>query len=277
MVYYLYDVFGRRRRNSRRERENKTSQPADGFPESNSDHNINNPTAIILILISSLLIKVFIGKSIRNPKYPPVIGTVFHQLLYFKNLYDRQTEDARKYATFRLLSTGESDPRNVQHILKTNFANYSKGQYNQEITKDLFGEGIFAVDGDKWRQQRKLASFESEETAPNLLQFLIGSLWKTSSFICSTLDSIFKVGFSVELNCMEGTSKEGSTFMKAFDDVNELTYWRYVDPFRKLKRFFNISSEASLKKKVKVINDFVNNLITTKRKHQQNDNPAVSS
>lgn len=26
--------------------------------------------------------------------------------------------------------------------------------------KELFGDGIFAVDGDKWRQQRKLASFE---------------------------------------------------------------------------------------------------------------------
>ena len=26
--------------------------------------------------------------------------------------------------------------------------------------KDLFGDGIFAVDGKKWRHQRKLASYE---------------------------------------------------------------------------------------------------------------------
>ena len=26
--------------------------------------------------------------------------------------------------------------------------------------KDLFGDGIFAADGDKWRHQRKLASYE---------------------------------------------------------------------------------------------------------------------
>jgi cytochrome P450 len=26
--------------------------------------------------------------------------------------------------------------------------------------KDLFGEGIFATDGDKWKHQRKLASHE---------------------------------------------------------------------------------------------------------------------
>lgn len=35
-----------------------------------------------------------------------------------------------------------------------------QGKYHCEIMKDLFGHGIFAVDGDKWRHQRKLASYE---------------------------------------------------------------------------------------------------------------------
>lgn len=35
-----------------------------------------------------------------------------------------------------------------------------QGKYNRDIMKDLFGEGIFAVDGKKWRHQRKLASYE---------------------------------------------------------------------------------------------------------------------
>lgn len=35
-----------------------------------------------------------------------------------------------------------------------------QGEYNCDIMKDLFGEGIFAVDGKKWRHQRKLASYE---------------------------------------------------------------------------------------------------------------------
>jgi cytochrome P450 len=50
--------------------------------------------------------------------------------------------------------------RNIEHILKTNFDKYSKGKYNEDIISDLFGEGIFAVDGDKWKQQRKVASYE---------------------------------------------------------------------------------------------------------------------
>jgi cytochrome P450 len=35
-----------------------------------------------------------------------------------------------------------------------------QGEDHYEIMRELFGDGIFAVDGDKWRHQRKLASYE---------------------------------------------------------------------------------------------------------------------
>lgn len=92
----------------------------------------------------------------------------------------------------------------------------------------------------------------------------------------SALDSIFKVGFGVELNCLEGSSKEGSAFMKAFDDSNALVYWRYVDPFWKLKRFLNMGSEASLRKNVKVIDDFVHQLIRSKKELLEAKHDCVS-
>ena len=91
-----------------------------------------------------------------------------------------------------------------------------------------------------------------------------------------TLDSIFKVGFGVDLNCLDGSSKEGVKFMKAFDDANALVYWRYVDPSWKLKRVLNISSEAALKKNIKVINTFVNGVITRKRKQVAELQDSVS-
>ena len=52
------------------------------------------------------------------------------------------------------------NPRNIEHILKTKFEKYMKGSKDQEVGGDLFGEGIFAVDGEKWKEQRKLASYE---------------------------------------------------------------------------------------------------------------------
>lgn len=37
---------------------------------------------------------------------------------------------------------------------------FVQGWYNYNILKDLLGDGIFAVDGEKWRQQRKVSSHE---------------------------------------------------------------------------------------------------------------------
>jgi cytochrome P450 len=109
--------------------------------------------------------KIFIGKSVGNPKYAPVKGTTFNLLIYFNKMHDYQTQMAKTYPTLRLLAPNCSnlytiDVRNIEHILKTNFDKYSKGMHNQDIMIDLFGEGIFVVDGDKWKLQRKVASYE---------------------------------------------------------------------------------------------------------------------
>ncbi|KAJ8900290.1 hypothetical protein K2173_024930 [Erythroxylum novogranatense] len=248
------------------------------------------PFLVFLIIFLYYIISTYIGKSITNPDYPPVRGTVHGQLFYFNKLYEYHTEFSRTQRTYRLLAPNHSnvfiaDPRNVEHILKTKFEMYSKGKYNKDIMSDVFGEGIFLVDGDKWRQQRKLASFEFStrvlrdfscavfrRNAAKLVRVILQITIADQAFdmqdllMRCTLDSIFKVGFGVELNCLEGSSEEGTSFMKAFDDANALIYWRFVDPFWKLKRYFNIGSEASLKKKVKLVNDFVDTLIKTKQK-----------
>ena len=91
-----------------------------------------------------------------------------------------------------------------------------------------------------------------------------------------TLDSIFKVGFGIELHCLEGLSQEGTAFMKALDESTALTYFRYIDPFWKLKRIFNLGSEASLKKYVKVLDDFVHQVISSKRRLQGEQKDVVS-
>ncbi|KAK1418729.1 hypothetical protein QVD17_27875 [Tagetes erecta] len=127
----------------------------------------SSATTLLLIVLAflSLILRIFIGKSIKNPQYAPVIGTVIHKLIYFNKLHDYFTDAAFKHPTFRLLAPDQSelyttDIRNIEHILKTNFDNYSKGEGNKDVLTDLFGNGIFAVDGAMWKQQRKLASFE---------------------------------------------------------------------------------------------------------------------
>jgi hypothetical protein len=91
------------------------------------------------------------------------------------------------------------------------------------------------------------------------------------------MDSIFKVGFGTDLNCLEGSSKEGAEFMKAFDESNALIFWRFVDPIWSIKRFLNIGGEAKLKRNIKLMNEFVNGVIKAKKEKLELQQDSVSS
>ncbi|URE06183.1 cytochrome P450 [Musa troglodytarum] len=158
------------------------------------------------------------------------------------------------------------DPTVVEHILKGNFENYGKGWYNYTNLKDLFGDGIFVVDGDKWRHQRKLASFGFSTKA---IKDFSGAVFRSNAaklahIIASYADSNEKfeiqdcVRGGVELG---GSDHAGSEFAKAFDASGEIITLRYINVFWKIMRFLNIGSEATLKKKIKVVDDFVYKLI----------------
>ncbi|XP_057499251.1 cytochrome P450 704C1-like [Actinidia eriantha] len=248
--------------------------------------------AILLSLVLTFLTLQFLtsklNQKLRKKKYHPVAGTIFNQLLNFSRVHHYMTDLATKHKTYRLLSPFRneiytSDPANVEYILKTNFENFGKGWYNYSIFSDLLGDGIFTVDGDKWRQQRKVSSYEFSTKV--LRDFSSTSFQKNAAklanviselaasnqimdiqdlFMKSTLDSIFKVGFGVELDSMCGSSEEGTIFSRAFDDSSALTLWRFVDISWKVKKALNIGSEADLKKNIKVIDDFVYKLIRNK-------------
>jgi len=82
----------------------------------------------------------------------------------------------------------------------------------------------------------------------------------------STLDSIFKVGFGVELDTLSGSNREGRVFAKAFDDSSSQLLRRFFDVFWKIKRALNIGLEAKMKKDIKLIDEFVYKLIDMKIK-----------
>ncbi|KAM0047387.1 putative cytochrome P450 [Helianthus debilis subsp. tardiflorus] len=87
----------------------------------------------------------------------------------------------------------------------------------------------------------------------------------------STLDSIFKVGFGFDLDTLSGSDEVSNRFMTAFDNANCIIFWRYVDLLWRAKRYFNIGSEASLKKNIfRVIDNFVYELIERKREQMKN-------
>lgn len=79
------------------------------------------------------------------------------------------------------------------------------------------------------------------------------------------MDSIFKVGFDAELDTLSGSSKEGKAFARAFDEASDLVLWRYADPSWIIKRLLNVGSEATLRKDIKIIDEFIYKLISNKK------------
>ncbi|KAL6004732.1 hypothetical protein ACLOJK_005287 [Asimina triloba] len=243
--------------------------------------------ATALLFFTALLLRFYTGKSIRSTLFPPVMGTIYHQLFYFHDLYDQQTQILRQNPTYRLLNVANSevytaDPKNVEHFLKTAF--YSKGDYNSYPLRDLFGYGIFAVDGEKWRQQRKIASsaFSGkimklfsccvfQRSAARMVDVISDFVVTKQAFDIQdlfskcTLDSIFRIAVGIDYNFVEGTNKEANEFTSAFDEACELVIWREIDFFWRIKRFLNVGSEAVLRRSIQTIDKFVYGVIQKKR------------
>ncbi|KAK4371938.1 hypothetical protein RND71_007322 [Anisodus tanguticus] len=264
-------------------------------------HSSISITATILSLLFCGFILHFLTKKLLvkhgKKRYHPIGGTIFNQLINFHRLHHYMTDLAAKYKTYRLISPLRneiytSDPANVEYILKTNFDNYGKGEYNYGNLKDLLGDGIFTVDGDKWRGQRKLSShefstrvlrdFSSVVFRKNVakLAHIMSEAVKSNKivdiqdlFMKATLDSIFRVAFGVELDSMCGSNEEGKKFSDAFDDASAMTLWRYVDFLWKVKRSVNIGSEAKLRDNIRTVDAFVYKLI--QRKTEQMSKPEA--
>ncbi|KAL4567199.1 hypothetical protein LXL04_022775 [Taraxacum kok-saghyz] len=125
------------------------------------------------------------------------------------------------------------------------------GTYTHDILRDLLGDGIFTVDGDNWREQRK------------------------DLFMKATMDSIFQVAFGIDLDNICGSSEEGVRFSRAFDNANTLTSRRFADISWKIKKYFNIGSEAELKKDMEVVDKFVYNMIQVKIEQMHKKTDAI--
>ncbi|KAM7266330.1 hypothetical protein ACFE04_004227 [Oxalis oulophora] len=258
--------------------------------------SLNPTTALAVVVVGLCTISFYATGGRKKKRYHPVAGTFIDEAANFHRMHDYMTELARKYSTYRMLGflRGEvytTDPVNIEHILKTNFSSYGKGKLNYDILTDLLGDGIFTVDGDKWKHQRKSAS---HQFSTKILKDFSSDVFRNSGvklarlisdasascqsvdvqdlFMKSTLDTVFKVVLGVELDTMCGTSEEGTTFSNAFDEASEITTFRYVDIFWKIKRFLNIGSEAVLRHNIKIINDYVYKLINNKI--EQVNNPT---
>ncbi|GJM87991.1 hypothetical protein PR202_ga04003 [Eleusine coracana subsp. coracana] len=184
--------------------------------------------------------------------------------------------------------TVTANPANVEYMLKTNFDNFPKGKKFAELLGDLLGGGIFNVDGDAWRHQRKMASLElgsvnvrsyafkiiAEEITTRLMPVLAEAADKGSVldlqdvFRRFAFDTICKISFGLDPGCLE-RDMPVSKLADAFDTASRLCAMRgaAASPLVwKMKRLLNIGSERELNKAIKVVDEMAAEMIRERRK-----------
>ncbi|CAN6307871.1 unnamed protein product [Urochloa humidicola] len=244
--------------------------------------------AIFLVVLSWILVHKWSLRKQKGPRSWPVIGATVEQLRNYHRMHDWLVEYLSKDRTVTVdmpftSYTYIADPVNVEHVLKTNFTNYPKGDVYRSYMDVLLGDGIFNADGELWRKQRKTASFEF--ASKNLRDFsaivfreyslkLSGILSQASKagkvvdmqelYMRMTLDSICKVGFGVEIGTLSPELPENS-FAQAFDAANIIVTLRFIDPLWRLKRFFHVGSEALLEQSVKLVDEFTYSVIRRRK------------
>ncbi|PAN06840.1 hypothetical protein PAHAL_1G292100 [Panicum hallii] len=229
------------------------------------------------------------------PMLWPVFGIIPALFAHLDDIYDWGAAAlARAGGTFpyRGMWGGGSSgvitsvPANVEHVLKTNFANYPKGPYYRERFAELLGGGIFNADGDAWRAQRRAASAEmhsarfiefSAGTIAHLVRGKLVPLMEALSesgaavdlqdvLLRFTFDNICAAAFGVDAGCLaEGLPDV--PFARAFERATELSLARFVTPpfLWKAKRLLGVGSERALVEATRAVREFADRTVAERR------------
>ncbi|KVH99909.1 cytochrome P450 [Cynara cardunculus var. scolymus] len=182
-----------------------------------------------------------------------------------------------------------SNHESVEYMLKTRFENYPKGKPFSVILGDFLGRGIFNVDGDSWRFQRKMACLElgklsmrshAFEVVNNEIDHRLIPLVSSFSekqredldlqdvFRRFSFDVICKFSFGFDPKCLD-ESLPVSDLAVSFDLASKLSAQRAMNPSPlvwKMKRMLNIGSEKRLKDSIKMVNMFAGEVIQQRNK-----------
>ncbi|KAG0559051.1 hypothetical protein KC19_10G074900 [Ceratodon purpureus] len=231
----------------------------------------------------------------RGPKLLPIVGCLPQIAMNANRLYDWSTEQMQgtPTQTWRGILPGNFDwietanAANVEHILKTNFENYPKGEFLPAIFFDLLGFGIFAADGNVWKLQRRVASplfatrtlrdLALSSVQTELTERLVPVLDSFSDsnkvvdlqelLLRFTFDSICQLAFGSDPCCLT-PGLPSVPFAEAFDEAVNLITGRAMGTSLHwpVLKFFNIGSERKIRQSLSIIDSFAFDLIRARRK-----------
>lgn len=178
---------------------------------------------------------------------------------------------------FPLLFT--ADPQNVHHISKSHFHNYPKSSAVTATFHDFIGDGIINVNGEQWKLQRKMASYQfsasalrafAVEKVPREVEERLVPVLETA---CATgealdlqdvlerfaFDSVCSLVFGYDYDCLSKRSGRGERLYRAFEEAADLSVKRIKLPFSliwKLKKVFDVGSERRMRESMAIVKDY---------------------
>ncbi|XP_051138642.1 cytochrome P450 CYP94D108-like [Andrographis paniculata] len=263
---------------------------------------------LYVFLVSLYVYVVFLRRRSKSSaafgfKTYPIVGTLpdfilnRHRFLEWSTgvLSRCQTKTAVFHRPGKVHGVITANPQVVEHMLKTNFENYPKGERFRILLQDLLGTGIFNADGEMWRFQRKTASYEfntkslrnfaMENVTSELRNRLIPLLQSaaTSARVLDVqdilerfaFDNICKLAFNVDpVSLGGGDDKFGDGFMEAFDEAASLSSGRFMYAIPKLyilKKLFNLGSEKKLQKSIARVHEYADKIIANRYQKVEED------
>ncbi|XP_055823043.1 cytochrome P450 94A1-like [Solanum dulcamara] len=264
------------------------------------------PFLFILFIKFKKTRKNTLSSSTKIPKSYPIIGSYFsiiaNQEQRIQWLSDiilstpKLTFTLIRPFSFHTIFT--ANPSNVQHMLKTNFSVYQKGHNSNSTLADFLSNGIFNVDGDKWKYQRQVASHEfntrslrkfvetvvDTELSERLIPIFANAAAENKVVDLQDIlqrfafDNICKIAFGYDPGYLLPNLPEAE-FAVAFEDSVRLSSERFILPFSliwKIKRALNIGSEKKLQIAIKQVREFARKIVREKQR-ELNEKSSLDS
>eukprot|EP01125_Pyxidicula_operculata_P022351 TRINITY_DN908_c0_g1_i2.p1 TRINITY_DN908_c0_g1~~TRINITY_DN908_c0_g1_i2.p1 ORF type:complete len:485 (-),score=90.15 TRINITY_DN908_c0_g1_i2:822-2276(-) len=260
---------------------------------------------VILLLTAIALVLWYFyddrhDKSVYHcqPRFPLIgnLPTMWYLMYFTSGMENVQfaLERALKHRTHYLsipilgMRLNINDAESLQHILKDKFENYDIPKSRNYFVGELFGTGIFLVNGIQWKNQRRFAkpifnNISRAQMIPiyirhaNILMKILNKKEYIKGhesvdihllFKRLTLDTIGEIGFGSNIGSLE----EPVEFSQQFDWVQEEVMCRFLYPLR------NILTRKRWKQSIRSMDKFVLSIIE-KRRHEpdlENKNDLLS-
>jgi len=185
------------------------------------------------------------------------------------------------------------DPRDREHALRNHFANYTKNLHNEfnsfELAfAELFGRGIFAVDGPEWKDHRKIASqlfsgnglkskMESvfNRQADFFKQVLLEKAKTNEAFDMQAyfqamiFDVFCEIGFGLSPKSFDAALRgEKEPFLVSFDVVQANSMERFFQPpfLWSILRIFDLAGERDIRHHHEKMREYIMPIVKERKK-----------